>query len=290
MHAKKFLVAIVGALAIGLTITPASALTTGSVLDHDGPGLVIRHSCSNFDGDGGFVFQPGYGGWCHGVEEDEEAELDDFLLVWGGSVECDDDENPLVLGHRLVVFRSGLWFECEEEHEELFDDEVLVLSPHDEDDGDGTSTVTAINTGLLGTAIAVSNAEEVETSNVTALNTGFLGTAIAVSNAEEVDNSNVTAINTGVLGTAIAISNAEEVDNSNVTAINTGILGTAIAVGGGGGEVDGPGFAADETARLGPAISSGASEFAGDVLSTALSTANVSRGASSVLPIGLALT
>jgi hypothetical protein len=65
-----------------------------------------------------------------------------------------------------------------------------------------------VNTATLGTAVAVadpaptySKTKDV-TSNVTAVNTGILGTAIAVGGG---NNGNVTAVNTGILGTAIAV-------------------------------------------------------------------------------------
>ena len=98
--------------------------------------------------------------------------------------------------------------------------------------------VTAVNTGLAGTAVAVADVHRARDVDVTAVNAATLGTAVAVAtpapaprHSTKDTSSNVTAVNTGILGTAIAVGGG---GNGDVTTVNTGILGTAIAVGGGG--------------------------------------------------------
>ena len=120
--------------------------------------------------------------------------------------------------------------------------------------------VTAVNTGLAGTAVAVADVHRARDVDVTAVNTGLAGTAVAVADVHRARDVDVTAVNTATLGTAVAVAtpapaprHSTKDTSSNVTAVNTGILGTAIAVGGGGnGDVT-----AVNTGILGTAIAVG---------------------------------
>jgi hypothetical protein len=121
--------------------------------------------------------------------------------------------------------------------------------------------VTALNTGVAGSAVAVADVHRARNVDVTAVNTGLAGTAVAVADVHRARDVDVTAVNTATLGTAVAVATpspaskrSTENTSSNVTAVNTGILGTAIAVGGGGnGDVT-----AVNTGILGTAIAVGA--------------------------------
>lgn len=226
MGGRRLIVALVGAIGLSLTVTPADALTS-PVADRAGLARLVVGSCT--PPVTGAVRVAVRDAWRevaarilaarHRVSE----ALDDAAGVGGIDVDAPVVATSTTHGASAsagsAVERTGV---------------VSASTTHRAREVD----VTAVNTATLGNAVAVAESHRDRDVDVTAVNTGTLGTAVAVAtpspkpakSSKDV-TGNVTAVNTGILGKAVAVGGG---GNGNVTAINTGVLGTAIAVGGGG--------------------------------------------------------
>lgn len=231
MDRRKLVVALVGAIGLSLTISPAEAIVRGPVVSDAHVARLVVRPCHPLDGAltvayrslGSAVGLVGRSGFLHPVPvvviHDVEVTAINTALL-GSAVAVDDtwyadDVEVTAVNTGLggsALAQAGTWYADDVE-------------------------VTAVNTAPLGTAVAVVESRRARDIDVTAVNTAPLGTAVAVADNDPPPSrhsnadSDVTAINTGILGTAVAVGGG---GSGDVTAINTGILGTAIAVGGGG--------------------------------------------------------